>query len=147
MSGRRDEQETARVRGAVARRLFETFTRKGKWYAFCEGSDYIRHLCQPSVQLNEVIYPRNVFQLLPHEKQLYFWHEINCALNCSNFHAMYGHTKAYVEWHIQRVIRVYGFDVVKAWVEGAPLMPENIVRIGQDDRSFEMPYKRGWDGR
>jgi hypothetical protein len=81
----------------------------------------MRHECAGSVQMNEVLYPRHVFQNMPHEKQMAFWSKFNCSLNCELFHKTCGHSTAFRWWFRQRMERVYGVTDMRAWEANLPL--------------------------
>lgn len=87
----------------------------------CEGKLHVEHKCSGGLHMNEVLYPRSVFQKLKATEQAYFWHKINCALNCAVFHERHGHSTSYRQWHFGRVCNVYGGKVVIAWIDGLPL--------------------------
>lgn len=87
----------------------------------CEGLEFKPHVCQGPFQINEVLIPKNIFQKLPKELHDYFYHPINCSLNCQTFHASHGHSRKFREWFKERVERIYGEEIVRDWIEQAPL--------------------------
>jgi len=99
--------------------LKEYLLNKRHWE--CEGQRMISHECHGGLEMNEIFYPRNVFQKLPKSKQVYFWHEINCSLNCQWFHQAHGHSREWRDFWYDLQIERYGLDVVEAWVNDAPL--------------------------
>jgi hypothetical protein len=117
---KRDPKETYLARRKLAHILRVRPLRAGPNGEPCEGQAFKPHKCSANIQLNEVIYPRNEFQKMPHEKQMYFWHEINCALNCETFHTRHGHTTEYRDWHIGRMRSIYGWDAVDNFIRQAP---------------------------
>ena len=95
----------------------------------CEGQAYQKHLCDDVRELNEVIYPRNIFQKRPLEERLEFHHEFNCMICCRFFHQDYGHRTKFRAWFLRRMIRIYTGKVFKEWNDALPLMPENRVKL------------------
>jgi len=87
----------------------------------CEGHQYKPHECHGRLEMNEVLIPRRVFQKLDPKRQAYFFHPINCSLNCSWFHTMYGHTRGWRDWFRTHVEGIYGKEAVDAFLAGAPL--------------------------
>lgn len=106
--------------------------RRGNDGSLCEGQAFLpHHFCSyRGFELNEVLIPRNVFQKLPVEKQLYFFDKVNCSLNCRGFHARYGHSKDFRVWFERRVTRIYGRETVEAWLAAAPLKEKVRLRGG-----------------
>lgn len=96
----------------------------------CEGREYRPHICRLGFDLNEVLYPRKVFQKLPRKKQAYFWSVYNCSINCRDFHIRYGHTKAYRQWHLEHMVDIYGLEKIANWCANAPLkMKLNVSQL------------------
>ena len=87
----------------------------------CEGMDYLYHRCQGLIELNEVLFPRNVFQKIREELHDYFYDKYNCSLNCRFFHANVGHSRNFRIWFRERMDRIYGKTEVQLWVDQAPL--------------------------
>ncbi len=87
----------------------------------CEGQGHLEHKCKGGVEMNEVIFTRNHIKHLPASKKAYFWHEINCSLNCTWFHRKHGHSKAFRQWWRLYVEAKYGENEVGYWIDGAPL--------------------------
>jgi hypothetical protein len=90
-------------------------------YYPCEGQEF-----EPHIKINEVLIPKNVFQKLPKKLRDYFYHPINCSLNCQMFHARWGHSRKFREWFRERVERIYGKDEVETWIQNAPLKLKRI---------------------
>ncbi|MBA7551342.1 hypothetical protein ES705_43882 [subsurface metagenome] len=111
-------------RRAVKEELLADRRRWGSAAMECEGRAFRRHkvhLCQGGLELNEVLFPRNVFQRLKTSEQVYFWHRLNCSVMCDWSHDTFGHTPEYRAWFLDRMIWIYGFEEVRMWVENAPL--------------------------
>ena len=87
----------------------------------CEGKAFLPHTCRGGLQLNEVIFPRGVFQRLAERLHKYFWHVINCSVNCKWFHETHGHSNKFRRWFLGRVSRIYGGTVVANYIGNAPL--------------------------
>ena len=52
------------IRREAGDRIYHDPRRAGKDGKPCEGSAFVEHMCSGSMELNEVIYPRNIFQKL-----------------------------------------------------------------------------------
>ena len=87
----------------------------------CEARDYVRHRCYGGLEMNEVLFPRNVIQKLKPYKQKYFWHRLNCSVMCYWSHRKFGHAYGYRSWFLARVMRIYGDEVVAKWLAESPL--------------------------
>jgi len=88
---------------------------------YCLGQIMINHVCDDQLHMNEVLFPRNIFQKLPKKLQEYFWHEINCHLCCGTFHFNHGHSRAWREFFHEYQCLRYGDDVVDEYERNAPL--------------------------
>lgn len=67
-------------------------------YHICEGMAYRPHTCNGGIEMNEVIYPRNIFQNMKERDQAQFYNEINCALMCTVSHTEFGHSREFRDW-------------------------------------------------
>jgi len=102
--------------------------RSGRYGVICEGTWMVpKHICSPRNDLNEVLYPRRVFQKMPLEDQLRFYHFFNCAINCRTFHTKWGHSREYRAWHLRRMIALYGYEEVSLWNDSLPLLSGKLV--------------------
>ncbi|MCK5607462.1 hypothetical protein KAR91_36600 [Candidatus Pacearchaeota archaeon] len=88
----------------------------------CEGQAYRPHKCSFGFDLNEVVFTKRHFQTLSEAEKRYFWHEINCSLNCGWFHHKLGHTTKFREWHLERVVDLYGHTEVTEYIVNAPVI-------------------------
>ena len=88
----------------------------------CEGQAFIEHECQGGLHLNEVIFPRNVFQKADNKTKEYFMlNPINLAINCAWFHEKYGHSKLYRAYFIDEQAKRFSLYKVKDFIENNPL--------------------------
>jgi len=109
-------------RERVKRHILESKARKelfGDW--ICEAQVYIPHDCRNGFHMNEVLFPRGVFQKLPASAKLYFFHPINCSIVCGWFHENYGHSRAYREWYEKQMRMLYTDENVDKWIANVPL--------------------------
>lgn len=90
------------------------------------------HVCQGALRLNEVIFTRDVIKHLTPAKKRYFWHAVNCSINCDKFHVEHGHSHKFRRWFLERVSQVYGGAEVANWIGNAPLkMKEGKGGVGR----------------
>lgn len=118
--GRRMPKETHVARQKLSHELIATKERCGPHGEPCEGQAFEPHECSGRMELNEVIFAKNSFKSMPHERQMYFWHQINCAVNCDWFHTHHGHSDAYRQWHLDRVRKIYTATAVSDYILNAP---------------------------
>lgn len=87
----------------------------------CEGQAYEEHRCKGGIEMNEVLFTRDVIKHLPASKKRYFWHEYNCSLNCTWFHRKHGHTRPFRDWWRMYIDAKYGESEVEMWISRAPV--------------------------
>jgi hypothetical protein len=80
---------------------------------------------------NEVLYTRQIIQKLHPEKWPQFFVPWNISINCRFFHSTYGHRTSFRDWFLQRMIGIYGLDVLDAWNDDLPLKDGSKIRIGE----------------
>lgn len=118
-------------RREVGDKIYHDPRRAGKHGKPCEGSAFVVHRCSGRMELNEVIYPRNVFQKIAPKYWESFFLEWNMSINCGFFHATYGHRTKFRRWFLERVIRIYTIEKIRAWNNSLPLEEENRIIIDE----------------
>jgi len=111
----------------VAMYLLHDRRRAGKDNVPCEMTHMHDHYCAGKIDLNEVLYPRRRFEKLDFDDQLKFYCPENCSLVCSTFHHKYGHSTAFREWFLKRMIRIYGLEHMQSWNNSLPLKTSRIT--------------------
>lgn len=75
--------------------------------------------------MNEVLYPRNIFQKLGKKDQDYFLlSPLNVSLCCGYSHTKWGHSREWREYFYDRACDIYGRIAVEQYVRNAPLKLE-----------------------
>ncbi len=105
--------------------------RAGEYGQPCEGTLFVEHKCLGRMELNEVIYPRNVFQKTPPEDWAPFYSEFNMSINCNFFHSTFGHRTKFRLWFLERMIDIFGFETIRIWNNGLPLEEGNRIIIDE----------------
>lgn len=121
--------EINRRRKETGDKLIFDRRRAGRFMAPCEGTAFVPHKCNGPLELNEVIYQRNIFQKLPPSEWPPFFAEWNMSVNCRFFHATYGHRKAFRDWFLKRMVSIYGIETLQEWSEALPVKEEDRVVI------------------
>ena len=81
----------------------------------CEGQAFQLHVCRGPLEMN-------VFQKLPDELKDYFYHPINCSLNCRFFHERLGHSSSFRQWYrYERLPAIFPESEIQLWIDQMPL--------------------------
>jgi hypothetical protein len=108
--------DTVKKREELKRRLLEE--RKDPDWPLCEGYRWLKHTCSGGFHMNEVIFPRRVFQKLPRKLKEYFWDERNMSIVCGWFHTRYGHSTEFREYF--KGVQEERYDL-QEFIDNAPL--------------------------
>ena len=125
----------AKHKASIRAELLADHRRKGYYKDMvspCEGQSYKLHYCNSGVQeMNEVIYSKQKFKGVPAKHKIQFYSVYNCSLNCRWFHTQHGHSRAFRDWFVERVVRIYGDEVLE-WASSLPMtVNEELYRIRQ----------------
>lgn len=88
----------------------------------CEGQAYVGHECSGGLHVNEVLFPRNVFQKCDKSTKDYFLlNPINLSVNCAYFHERWGHSRFFRAQFLDEQVKRYGAYKVKDFINNSPI--------------------------